>query len=398
MKKLNNNSNDNDLNEFKKNIIKLNELLDEYNLIETKIIFKNNENNEIYNNENNNVFELSNSLLNNPSFLNLLHNILYKLYIFYNENNFIEEKYMMLIMNLFFGIINESYHNSKNLRNNKKNLFKFSFDISKLQESNLIYLFNIIIETLLKIKNFSIEYYTSNNESNSIDLSFIEYSFENEIKDYFYKNFSLFKHNIHKLIKILYNELEININENKDYVLFIKILIENKNNFKYLVINKYLREIEKFNINELTLLNLYENIDFNNEFDILKLIQKLKSLIYLKNQKFYNNGLITNEDIIYINKHYLKNEIKINNINDINKNNLINNDNNSNDEKEIIRENLNIIKNNIEKINWEFNNDINQIKEEINFMQNKYKKNLSKLNENIKTLELKLEKINNKKK
>jgi hypothetical protein len=125
MKKLNNNSNDNDLNEFKKNIIKLNELLDEYNLIETKIIFKNNENNEIYNNEKDNVFELSNSLLNNPSFLNLLHNILYKLYIFYNENNFIEEKYMMLIMNLFFGIINESYHNSKNLRNNKKNLFKF---------------------------------------------------------------------------------------------------------------------------------------------------------------------------------------------------------------------------------------------------------------------------------
>ena len=151
MKKLNNNSNDNDLNGFKKNIIKLNELLDEYNLIETKIIFKNNENNEIYNNEKDNVFELSNYLLNNPSFLNLLHNILYKLYIFYNENNFIEEKYMMLIMNLFFGIINESYHNSKNLRNNKKNLFKFSFDISKLQESNLIYLFNIIIETLLKI-------------------------------------------------------------------------------------------------------------------------------------------------------------------------------------------------------------------------------------------------------
>jgi hypothetical protein len=97
MKKLNNNSNDDDLNEFKKNIIKLNELLDEYNLIETKIIFKNNENNEIYNNEKDNVFELSNSLLNNPSFLNLLHNILYKLYIFYNENNFIEEKYMMLI-------------------------------------------------------------------------------------------------------------------------------------------------------------------------------------------------------------------------------------------------------------------------------------------------------------
>ena len=145
MKKLNNNSNDDDLIEFKKNIIKLNELLDEYNLIETKIIFKNNENNEIYNNEKDNVFELSNSLLNNPSFLNLLHNILYKLYIFYNENNFIEEKYMMLIMNLFFGIINESYHNSKNLRNNKKNLFKFSFDISKLQESNLIYLFNICV-------------------------------------------------------------------------------------------------------------------------------------------------------------------------------------------------------------------------------------------------------------
>ena len=82
--------------------------------------------------------------------------------------------------------------------------------------------------------------------------------------------------------------------ETREYSMFMKILLQNKINFRPLILSKIIRSLNQFNNEELLLFSLTEDeIDLSNEYDILKLNQRLKGLDYINNQKFYNNSIVT---------------------------------------------------------------------------------------------------------
>ncbi len=346
------------------------------------------------------------SILTLPNFKSDLYELLQQLLVFYNEEEYMEEKYIMLLIHLIFGVNPTNYEKSK--EKNKINKFENikinqeKLDLSYLnQNKKILELIIIIIQTIGKMQNYYNENYNENNNSSEEDF---DYLFECEIKNFFLKHFSLFPQSIHKLINTLYSDLEVGITEEKEYSMFIKILLENKLNFRPLILSKIIRTLNQFNNEELLLFSLTEdNIDLSNEYDILKLNQKLKGLDYINKQKFYNNSIVYYDDIKYVNKNFLTSNYKISqkkfdsiynipNYKELfEKNEKEKLDKMTNKEK--IKIEIEKIKNSISQTTFQYKKDINSITEQLNFTQKRFNVNIKKLNENLLNLELKIEQM-----
>ena len=313
----------------------------------------------------------------------------------------------MLLIHLIFGINPTNYEQSKEKNKTKR------FENIKINQEKLDNLYNnqneyineliiIIIQTISNMQNYT--YNNIPNENNNSSDEDFDYIFECEIKNFFLKHFSLFSQSVHKLIKTIYSQLEIGITETREYSMFMKILLQNKINFRPLILSKIIRTLNQFNNEELLLFSLTEDeIDLSNEYDILKFNQRLKGLDYINNQKFYNNSIVTYEDIKFVNKNYLASNYKIsekyfNSIYNIpNYKELIEKSEKQKLEKmsnkEIIKSEIEKIKNSISQTTNQYQKDITSIKEQLTLTQNKFNSNIKKLNDNLLNLELKIEKM-----
>ena len=358
------------------------------------------------NNEKQNILN-ENIILTISTFRSDLYELLQQLLIFFNEEECAEEKYIMLLIHLIFGINPTNYDQSKEKNKKKK------FENIKINQEKLDNLYNnqneyineliiIIIQTISNMYNYT--YNNISNENNNSSEEDFDYIFECEIKNFFLKHFSLFSQSVNKLIKTLYSQLEIGMTETREYSMFMKILLQNKINFRPLILSKIIRSLNQFNNEELLLFSLTEDeIDLSNEYDILKLNQRLKGLDYINNQKFYNNSIVTYEDIKYVNKNYLASNYKIsekyfNSIYNIpNFKELIEKNEKEKLEKmtnkEIIKTEIEKIKNSITQSTNQYQKDITSIKEQLTLTQNKFNSNIKKLNDNLLNLELKIEKM-----
>ena len=358
------------------------------------------------NNEKQNIIN-ENTILTISTFRSDLYELLQQLLIFFNEEESPEEKYIMLLIHLIFGINPTNYEQSKEKNKTKR------FENIKINQEKLDNLYNnqneyineliiIIIQTISNMQNFT--YNNIPNENNNSSDEDFDYIFECEIKNFFLKHFSLFSQSVHKLIKTIYSQLEIGITETREYSMFMKILLQNKINFRPLILSKIIRTLNQFNNEELLLFSLTEDeIDLSNEYDILKLNQRLKGLDYINNQKFYNNSIVTYEDIKFVNKNYLASNYKIsekyfNSIYNIpNYKELIEKSEKQKLEKmsnkETIKSEIEKIKNSISQTTNQYQKDITSIKEQLTLTQNKFNSNIKKLNDNLLNLELKIEKM-----
>ena len=187
--------------------------------------------------------------------------------------------------------------------------------------------------------------------------------------------------------------MEIGSNNSPDYILFMKILCENKNNFRPLILSKFSRVLNNYNNEELELLSLLDEINFSNPYDLIKTNQRLKSLIYLTKQKGMNNSVLYYENVKYVNEHFLLAKYKISE----KRFNSIYSKKEEKYEKENIKESMRKqienIKNDIIRINFDYQNDLNIIKNNIFQIQNKFNKNIKQLNANLINLNLALEKL-----
>lgn len=337
---------------------------------------------------------------------------LQQLLTFYNENNYPEEKYIMLLIHLLFGtnlsptsssIAKKRSHPSQP-STSLYTMFPESHTFTiyyKDQNTNLLELSMIILHTILKIEQFITEIDTNNsnniNTSLSSDSDEIENYFESEITDYFLKHFCLYKESLHKLIDILYFDLEYDITNNtsSNYILFIKVLTENKSNFRSLIIAKFIRVLEQFNVSEIDLLSLRNEINFSNEFDIINTYQRLKSLNYINKQKIMNSYVVNYDDVKYVNKRFLNNKNKITfehyesiyNMSEYNKYVA------SKRNEESVKEEIYKIKKDVANVKNRFNKDMIKVKEMVTQMQNNFVMNMKCLNDNLISLELEFEKM-----
>ena len=350
------------------------------------------------------------TLLENKEFRCDLYETLKNLLIFYDEGEYYQEKYILLLLHLIFGVnpVEKKGISQNNIITNNKSTKNKNLIISKLDENYIeqndkieeliSIIFNIIKKIQLQyIKNEENENIINDNENkdniDDVDDIDIEYIFESDVKEYFFRHYSLFFHSLHKIINTLYSQMEINLNNSSDYVLFIKILCENKNNFRPLILSKLSRILNNYNTQEIELLSLFEEINLGDPYDLIKTNQRLKSLIYLNKQRGVNNNLILYENVKYINEHFLLAKYKISE----KKYNSIYLKKEKNDENENIknkmRKQIENIKNNIDRINYEYNNEINIIKNHIFQVQNKFNNNIKQLNTNLLNLNLELEKL-----
>ena len=350
------------------------------------------------------------TLLENKEFRCDLYETLKNLLIFYDEGEYYQEKYILLLLHLIFGVnpVEKKGISQNNIITNNKSTKNKNLIISKLDENYIeqndkieeliSIIFNIIKKIQLQyIKNEENENIINDNENkdniDDVDDIDIEYIFESDVKEFFFRHYSLFFHSLHKIINTLYSQMEINLNNSSDYVLFIKILCENKNNFRPLILSKLSRILNNYNNQEIELLSLFEEINLGDPYDLIKTNQRLKSLIYLNKQRGVNNNLILYENVKYINEHFLLAKYKISE----KKFNNIYLKKEKNDENENIknkmRKQIENIKNNIDRINYEYNNEINIIKNHIFQVQNKFNNNIKQLNTNLLNLNLELEKL-----
>ncbi len=350
------------------------------------------------------------TLLENKEFRCDLYETFKNLLIFYDEGEYYQEKYILLLLHLIFGVnpVEKKGISQNNIITNNKSTKNKNLIISKLDENYIeqndkieeliSIIFNIIKKIQLQyIKNEENENIINDNENkdniDDVDDIDIEYIFESDVKEFFFRHYSLFFHSLHKIINTLYSQMEINLNNSSDYVLFIKILCENKNNFRPLILSKLSRILNNYNNQEIELLSLFEEINLGDPYDLIKTNQRLKSLIYLNKQRGVNNNLILYENVKYINEHFLLAKYKISE----KKFNSIYLKKEKNDENENIknkmRKQIENIKNNIYRINYEYNNEINIIKNHIFQVQNKFNNNIKQLNTNLLNLNLELEKL-----
>ena len=367
------------------------------------------------------------TIIENADFRCDLYETLKNLLIFYDEGEYYQEKYILLILHLIFGV-NPNEKNKttqKSLKNQNiknKNLIISNLDDNYIEQYEKIEeLTNIIFNTIIKIQEIQQKEINANeneindnndinnindnniNNINELDNSSseedIEYKFEGEIKEFFLKHYSLFFHCLHKLINTLYSQMEIGVNDSRDYVLFIKILCENKINFRPLILTKFNRTLNNYNNEELELLSLFDEINFTNPYDLIKTNQRLKSLIYIVKQKSFNNSILYYDNIKYVNEHFLSSKYKIsekqfNNIYIKNKDNLYDKSEQGKQNNKIkIQKQIENIKNNIERITYDYQNDLNMIKNQIFQLQNKFSNNIKQLNSNLINLNLELEKM-----
>ena len=202
---------------------------------------------------------------------------------------------------------------------------------------------------------------------------------------------------MHKLIDILYFDLEYDITNNtsSNYILFIKVLTENKSNFRSLIIAKFIRVLEQFNVSEIDLLSLRNEINFSNEFDIINTYQRLKSLNYINKQKIMNSYVVNYDDVKYVNKRFLNNKNKITfehydsiyNMSEYNKYVA------SKRNEESVKEEIYKIKKDVANVKNRFNKDMIKVKEMVTQMQSNFVMNMKCLNDNLISLELEFEKM-----
>ena len=344
------------------------------------------------------------TILENSDFRCDLYETLKKLLIFYDEGEYYQEKYILLLLHLIFGV-NPIEKNKviKNNINNKKsknlNLIISNLDNNYFEQNERMEeLINIILDIIKKIQELqnvsnTKEQQNTIDDNNSDNEEDIEYKFESDIKEFFFRHYSLFFYSLHKLINTLYSQMEIGSNNSPDYILFMKILCENKNNFRPLILSKFSRILNNYNNEELELLSLLEEINFSNPYDLIKTNQRLKSLIYLTKQKGMNNSVLYYENVKYVNEHFLLAKYKISE----KRFNNIYSKKEEKYEKENIKENMikqiENIKNDIIRINFDYQNDLNIIKNNIFQIQNKFNKNIKQLNANLINLNLELEKL-----
>ena len=370
------------------------------------------------------------TIIENADFRCDLYDTLKNLLIFYDEGEYYQEKYILLILHLIFGVnpneknkSNQKSLKSQNIKN--KNLVISNIDDNYVEQNEKIEeLINIIFNTIIKIQeiqqkeinendndinkdneneinnnniNIINEIDLDNNSSNEDD---IEYKFEGEIKEFFLKHYSLFFHCLHKLINTLYSLMEIGANDSRDYVLFIKILCENKTNFRPLILTKFNRTLNNYNNEELELLSLLDEINFTNPYDLIKTNQRLKSLVYIVKQKGFNNSILYYDNIKYVNEHFLSSKYKITEkkfnsiyIKGNNDGGLSGKDEDGKNRKFKIQKQIENIKCDIERLTFDYQNDLNMIKNQIFQLQNKFNNNIKQLNSNLINLNLELEKL-----
>ena len=345
------------------------------------------------------------TILENSDFRCDLYETLKKLLIFYDEGEYYQEKYILLLLHLIFGV--NPIEKNKVMKNNitdkktkNSNLIISNLDNNYLEQNERMEeLITIILDIIKKIQelqnaNNTKEQQNTIDDNNSDDNEEdIEYKFESEIKEFFFRHYSLFFYSLHKLINTLYSQMEIGSNDTPDYVLFMKILCENKNNFRPLILSKFSRILNNYNNEELELLSLLDEINFSNPYDLIKTNQRLKSLIYLTKQKGLNNSVLYYENVKYVNEHFLLAKYKISE----KRFNNIYSKKEEKYEKENIKENMikqiENIKNDIIRINFDYQNDLNIIKNNIFQIQNKFNKNIKQLKANLINLNLELEKL-----
>ena len=334
-------------------------------------------------------------IIENSEFRRDLYETLKKLLIFYDEGEYYQEKYILLVLHLIFGVnpIEKNKVSQKNIKNQNiknKNLIITNLEENYIEQNEKIEeLLSIILNIIkeIQLNNMKDQNEIDNNEED------IEYKFESDIKEFFFRHYSLFFHSLHKLIKILYSQMEIGYNNAPDYILFIKILCENNTNFRPLILSKFSRILNNYNNEELELLSLFDEINFGNPYDLIKLNQRLKALIYLTKQKGINNSILYYENIKYVNEHFLLAKYKISE----KKFNEIYCKKEEKEEKEKVKEKMmkqiENIKNEIERINFDYQNELNMMKNHIFQIQNKFNKNIKQLNSNLINLNLELEKL-----
>ena len=345
------------------------------------------------------------TILENSDFRCDLYETLKKLLIFYDEGEYYQEKYILLLLHLIFGVNpiekNKAIKNNitdkkaKNLNLIISNLDENYFEQNERMEELITIILAIIkkIQEIQTVNNIKEEQNTLDENNSNDNEEDIEYKFQSEIKEFFFRHYSLFFYSLHKLINTLYSQMEIGSNNSSDYILFMKILCENKNNFRPLILSKFSRILNNYNNEELELLSLLEEINFGNPYDLIKTNQRLKSLIYLTKQKGMNNSILYYENVKYVNEHFLLAKYKIS---EKRFNNIYSKKEEKN-EKENIKETMikqiENIKNNIIRINFDYHNDLNIIKNNIFQIQNKFDKNIKQLNANLINLNLALEKL-----
>ena len=228
----------------------------------------------------------------------------------------------------------------------------------------------------------------------------VKIPFESDIKEFFFRRYSLFFHSLHKLINTLYSLMEIGANDSRDYVLFIKILCENKTNFRPLILTKFNRTLNNYNNEELELLSLLDEINFTNPYDLIKTNQRLKSLVYIVKQKGFNNSILYYDNIKYVNEHFLSSKYKISEkkfnsiyIKGNNSGELVGKEEGGKNSKIKIQKQIENIKNDIERLTFDYQNDLNMLKNQIFQLQNKFSNNIKQLNSNLINLNLELEKL-----
>ena len=345
------------------------------------------------------------TILENSDFRCDLYETLKKLLIFYDEGEYYQEKYILLLLHLIFGVNpieknkviknNITDKKAKNLNLIISNLDENYFEQNERMEELITIILAIIkkIQEIQTVNNIKEEQNTLDENNSNDNEEDIEYKFQSEIKEFFFRHYSLFFYSLHKLINTLYSQMEIGSNNSSDYILFMKILCENKNNFRPLILSKFSRILNNYNNEELELLSLLEEINFGNPYDLIKTNQRLKSLIYLTKQKGMNNSILYYENVKYVNEHFLLAKYKIS---EKRFNNIYSKKEEKN-EKENIKETMikqiENIKNNIIRINFDYHNDLNIIKNNIFQIQNKFDKNIKQLNANLINLNLALEKL-----
>ena len=345
------------------------------------------------------------TILENSDFRCDLYETLKKLLIFYDEGEYYQEKYILLLLHLIFGVNpieknkviknNITDKKAKNLNLIISNLDENYFEQNERMEELITIILAIIkkIQEIQNVNNIKEEQNTLDENNSNDNEEDIEYKFQSEIKEFFFRHYSLFFYSLHKLINTLYSQMEIGSNDTPDYVLFMKILCENKNNFRPLILSKFSRILNNYNNEELELLSLLDEINFSNPYDLIKTNQRLKSLIYLTKQKGINNSVLYYENVKYVNEHFLLAKYKISE----KRFNNIYSKKEEKYEKENIKENMikqiENIKNDIIRINFDYQNDLNIIKNNIFQIQNKFNKNIKQLKANLINLNLELEKL-----
>lgn len=354
----------------------------------------------------------SNDFLSEANFRNDLHKTLQRASNIYSANEFYEAKYIITLNALIFGVSQGSIESSgscvKKRKQNENNITNVQLNNEsfvayyKDQNEKIIELSLIILHTIQNIQSVY--------DAESIEdiREEIESLFESEIKEYFLKHFCLFSESVHKLMEILYDVMELESTDSREYVLMMEIVIENKENYAMIVISKFDKLIERLRCNdskEINLLSLNEKIDFSNEFEIHKTTQRLKAFNYLKQQKMKNSSLIEYDDIKYINIHFLYKKYqvtveqyeKIYNIKEYKENlqkKKLNEISNNEEIKEHLKEEIQKIKNDINTLNMNYIKDMNLIKLAVAQTQNHYNTTHKQLNDKITRLELQIEKIN----